>query len=196
MVEFPLWNAHLLGFTALLMGLGTQPLMRSRSSARWMRVAAAGTCVALALVMAATLRDYVRLNATRSSGTPLTLAGAADTARDLAVMRALAHGPLAPSAEYWTLLGTPLTRDELAERLKMSARAARYLPTHGIIVRRIVFLAFDGQAANARSLLAQALHAFPLQCEETIAILLQALDSDRAAIEPLLAQARGTKGCG
>jgi len=194
-VEFPLWNAHFLGVTALLMGLGLQPVMSSRASARCLRVAAAGTCVALALALAVTLRDYVRLNATSSSGTPLTLAGAADTAHDIAVMRALAHGPLAPAAEYWTLLGTPLTRDDLAERLKMSARVARYLPTHGIIVRRIVFLAFDGQAAQARSLLAQALYAFPLQCAETTAILFQALNSDRAAIEPLLLQVRGAEAC-
>ncbi len=196
MVEFPLWNAHFLGVTAVLAGLGTQPSMLSRVSSRWMRIAAAATCLALALAMAVTLRDYVRLNATRNIGTPLTLAGAADTARDMAVMRDLARGPLAPAAEYWMVLGTPLNRDRLDERLKMSGRAMRYLPSHAIVVRRLVFLAFDGRAEEARNLLSLALHSFPLQCQETVAILLQALDYDRAAIEPLLAQARNTKDCG
>ena len=140
--------------------------------------------------MAMLLRDYVRLNATRSIETPLTLAGAAAAERDAAVMRSLTRGPLAPAAEYWIILGTPLDRRELSERLKMSERAARYFPSNAVIVRRAVFLAFDGQATEARSLLLHAMQSFPHRCKATVLILEQALASDRGAIEPLLALAK------
>ena len=69
----------------------------------------------------------------------------------------------------------------------MSERAARYLPFNAVIVRRAVFLAFNGQATEARQLLAQAMYAFPKRCTETIGILTQALTADPGAIEPLLA---------
>ena len=152
--------------------------------------AAAGICVALALAMAMLLRDYVRLLSTRVTGTSLTLASAADAVRDAAVMRTLTHGLLAPPAQYAIILGAALDRSQLSDRLNMSARIARHYPTNAIIVRRAVFLAFDGQAAAARRLLAQAMYTFPKRCTETIGILTQALAADPAAIEPLLALAR------
>ena len=137
MFEFPLWNTHFLGVTALLMGLATRPGTSSRTASRFTGAAAAGTCLALALAMATLLKDYVRLNATSSIETPLTLAGAAAAKRDAAVMRSLARGPLAPAAEYWIILGASLDRRDLPERLKMSERAARYYPSDALIVRRV-----------------------------------------------------------
>ena len=190
MFEFPLWTTHFLGVTALLMGLATQP--GSRTASRFTYAAAAGTCVALTLVMAMLLKDYVRLNATSSIETPLTPAGAVAATRDAAVMRSLTRGPLAPAAEYWIILGASLDRRDLSERLRMSERAARYFPSNAVIVRRTVFLAFDGQAAAARKLLARAMYTFPRRCTETIGILAQALAADPAAIGPLLALAKHT----
>jgi O-antigen ligase len=194
MVEFPLWSAHFLGVTALLMGLGMQPGMRSKTGSRLTWTVAAGSCAALALATALLLRDYVRLSSTRITGTALTLASAADTARDAAVMRTLTHGLMAPPAEYWIILGAPLDRSLLSDKLEMSERVARSFPAPAIIVRRAVFLAFDGQAAAARRLLAQALYSFPRRCMTTIRILSQALAADPHAIEPLLALARNFQG--
>jgi hypothetical protein len=74
----------------------------------------------------------------------------------------------------------------------MSERAVRYYPSNAVIVRRAVFLAFDGQAAAAQRLLAQAMYTFPKRCTETIGILAQALAADPGAIEPLLALAKHT----
>ena len=56
MFEFPLWNTHFLGVTALLMGLATRPGTGSRTASRFTYAAAAGTCVALMLVMAMLLK--------------------------------------------------------------------------------------------------------------------------------------------
>ena len=196
MFEFPLWSTHFLGLTALLAGLAATQRSGSRAAARFTRTAVAGTCIALALTMVILLRDYVRLNATRSIETPLTVAGAAAAARDAALMRALAQGPLAPAAEYWILLGAPLDRRDISEQLKMSERAARYFPSNALIVRRVVFLAFAGQSAEARRLLAQAMHTSPQRCQETVGILAQALAADPAAITPLLVLAKDAGGPG
>jgi hypothetical protein len=110
-------------------------------------------------------------------------------------MRALARGPLAPTAELWIFLGAPLDRADLAERLKMSERLARYFPSNAVIVRRSVLLAFDGQAFVARSLLAHVMRSFPHRCKASVLILEQALAADRDAIEPLLALAKKESKC-
>lgn len=192
MFEFPLWNAHFLGVTAVVMGLSTAPALGacSKAASRLSRTLAAAICATLALALAALLRDYMRLDVTHVTGTSITLSSAADSARDAAVMRALAHGPLAPTAELWIFLGAPLDRSDLADKVRMSERVARYFPSYAVIARRAVLLAFDGQAAEARSLLAQTLRTFPQRCHATASILQQALAADPGAIEPLLALAK------
>ncbi len=196
MVEFPLWNAHFLGVTALLMGLGTRPKTGSHIASRLSSIAVAATCVAMTLALAMLLRDYVLLRSTRVTGTTMTLASEADAAHDATVMRSLTRGLLAPQAEYSIILGASLDRSQLSDRLKMSERIARHYPAHAILVRRAVFLAFDGQAVTARRLLAQAMYTFPKRCKETIRILTQARAADPDAIAPLLVLAKGTDGSG
>ncbi len=187
MFEFPLWNAHFLGVTALVLGLATVSGSPSNAASRLGRTMAAAICATLALALAVLLRDYIRLDETHVTGTSMTLSSAADSARDAAAMRELAHGPLAPTAELWIFLGAPPDRSGLADKIRMSERVARYFPANAVIVRRAIFLALDGHATQARALLARALHTFPQRCRATRAILQQALASDPGAIEPLLA---------
>lgn len=195
MIEYPLWSAHFLGVIALVMGLGAPPEARARGASRYSLMTAVGICAALALALALSLRDYMRFDATRITGTSVTLASAADTARDTAVMRRLTNGLLGPTAELWIFVGAPLDRTELSGMIEISGRLAHYFPSNAVIVRRTVFLAFDGRAAEARGLLARALRSFPQRCKQTKAILTQAYAADRAAIEPLLNLSRNWKGC-
>jgi len=197
MFEFPLWNAHFLGLTALLMGLGAPALAGSRAALRVYWSAAAAIVVVLALALAMSLRDYAVLLATRITGTTLTLASRADAARDAAAMQALRSGPFAPAAEFWIITGAKLDRNDLHDRLEMSARVARHYPAHAVIVRRAVFLAFNGDTADARRVLEQAMYTFPKRCGATIRILAQALPADPGAIGPLLSLAKrtGLTGC-
>jgi len=188
MVEFPLWSAHFLGVTALLMGAGAQPGPRSTSRAGW--IAPGAACAALALTLGITLRDYVRLDITRISGTGLTLTSAPQAQRDAATMRELTHGLLGPVAEQWIVIGAPLDRDNLTDKLAMSERAARFWPANALVVRLAVFLALDDRVEEARGLLAHALKTFPHRLDATILILKQAHTADPDAIEPLLAMAR------
>ena len=107
-------------------------------------------------------------------------------ARDAATMRALRSGLLAPQAELWILLGAPLDRADLAGKLAMSARVARYWPSNAVLVRRAVLLALDGKAQEAQALLGSALRAFPQAREASVAILEQARPADPEAIGALL----------
>jgi len=190
LVEFPMWSAHFLGVAALLVGASTYPEARSPAVSRAGRIATATACAALAITLGIMLRDYVRLDTARITGTTLTLASATQAQSDAATMRELARGLMAPVAELWMVIGAPLDRSDLAGKLAMSERVARYWPANVVVVRRAVFLAFNGEAAKARGLLARALRTFPRRRDATLLILGQALATDPTAIEPLLAMAK------
>ena len=192
LIEFPLWSAHFLGVTALLIGAGVRVEVRSTSRTGW--IAPAAACAALSVTLGITLKDYVRLDTTRISGTTLTLTSVAQARRDAATMRELTHGILAPLAELWIVIGAPPDRGNLADKLAMSERVARFWPANAVVVRRAIFLAMDDKVEEGRSLLARALKTFPHQLTATILILEQARTADPGAIDPLLALARTTSG--
>ena len=152
LLEFPLWSAHFLGVTALLMGTLAGASGQS-SSDKWIsvdagrvfqRAVSAAACAGLALILALGLRDYWRLDLTRSTGAGSTLAGAMPT-QDAQTLRQLGHGLLAPMAEFWLCVGAPLNRDDLALKLRWSERVMRYFPANAIVGRRAIFLALDGR---------------------------------------------------
>src|SRR6266851_3084068 len=194
LIEFPLWSAHFLGVTALLMGVGARLDPRSPAVSRTGWIAPAAACAALSVALGLTLRDYVRLDMTRISGTTPTLTPAAQAHQDAATMRELTRGPMAPLAELWIVLGAPLDRSKLADKLAMSERVARYWPANTVVVRRAVFLALEGKTEKARGLLARVLETFPHQLNATILILEQARVADPGAVEPLLVMARAVPG--
>jgi len=193
LTEFPLWSTHFLGVTALLIGASAGP-ESSPAIPRASRIGAGSACALLSVFLAIMLRDYIRLDVTRITGTTFTLATAAQAERDAETMRDLTHGLMAPLAELWIVMGAPLDRSNLADKLAMSGRVARYWPAYAVVVRRAVLLAFDGQAEKARSLLAKSLRTFPHQNHATILILEQARTADPGAIEPMLAMARTFSG--
>ena len=187
LTEFPLWNAHFLGLTALLMGAGARLEARSPADSRTGWIAPAIACAVLSVALGVALRDYVRLDMTRISGTTPTLTPGAQAHQDAETMRELTHGLMAPLAELWIVIGAPLDRSKLADKLAMSERVARYWPANAVVTRRAAFLAFQGEAARARELLALVLRTFPHRRDATILILEQARQADPNAIAPLIA---------
>jgi hypothetical protein len=187
MIEFPLWHAPFLGVTALLMGVGAAPGSTSLAVSRASRIATTSACAVLAIVSVIMLKDYLRLDATRASGTStIALVTPAEAQRDAATMHDLAHGLMAPLAEFWILMGAPLDRNDLAAKSAMSERVARFSPGYAVLARRGVFLAFEGEAQKAQDLLANVLRTFPHRRDSTILILQRASAADPGAIEPLL----------
>ena len=195
LTEFPFWSAHFLGVTALLIGASARA-GPSLAVARASAISAGAVCIVLSVASAIMLRDYMRLDVTRITGTTVTLTSATQAQQDAATMRELIHGLMAPLAELWILIGAPLDRSELAEKLALSERVARYWPANTVVARRAVFLALSGEAEKARSLLARALETFPHRVNATILILEQARTADRSAVEPLLVMARAVSASG
>ena len=189
LTEFPLWSAHFLGATALLMGASARP-GRSPAVSRASGINAGAACAVLSVVLAIMLRDYMRLDVTRITGTTITLTAATQAQQDAEIMHELAHGLMAPLAELWIVIGAPLDRSRLADKLAMSERVARYWPAHAVVTRRTVFLAFQGEAARSRELFALVLRTFPHRHDATILTLEQARQADPNAIAPLIAMAK------
>src|SRR5258706_240148 len=125
LTEFPLWSAHFLGVTALLMGAGAGLATGSPAVFRAGWIAPAAICASLSLALGIALRDYMRLDVTRITGTSVTLTAAAQARRDAETMRELTHGLMAPVPELWIVLGAPLDRSDLAGKLAMSGGVAR-----------------------------------------------------------------------
>jgi O-antigen ligase len=183
MLEFPWWNAHFLGLSALAMGVGLSRQPAAAIPKRATGLALGGMSVALALFLALLVRDYTRLGSTRISGTPSALAASRE---DVATLEELATGPLAPIAELWIVLGASLDKTQLPVKLARSARVIRYWPSSAVVARRVVFLAFSGESSEARRLLGMLLESFPRRHDETVRILSSALSNDETAIRPLL----------
>ncbi|HET7766547.1 MAG TPA: Wzy polymerase domain-containing protein [Burkholderiales bacterium] len=192
LVEFPFWSADFLGVAALLLGVGVASGAPTRSRLAPERIAAASCCAALVFALVALLRDYVRLDATRITGSAVTLASPADARRDSATLESVSRGLLAPVAELWIVLGAPLDRSDLSAKLAISGRVAAAWPSQAAVVRRSVFLALNGDAEDARALLERALRTFAHLRPAIIAILEEASVADADALRPLLLRARGT----
>ena len=101
-------------------------------------------------------------------------------------MNALRRGLLGPVAELWIFEGAPLDRENLADKLDMGWRVARFWPSQTVVVRCAIFLALDGKSIEARALLDKALRSFPQRRQAILLILRQAFDENPAPIAPLL----------
>jgi O-antigen ligase len=192
LVEYPLWNAHFLGLTALLIGTSTVARTRSATLAAAARITGIASCAVLIAALAVLLRDFVRLDMTRATGTTATLAPAAQVQRDSATMQRLRGGLLSPVAELWIFVGTPLDRQNLADKLAMGERVAHFWPANIVIVRRAIFLALDGRSEEARALINKAVRSFPQRRKDTVTILERAFERNPAAIAPLLMAVRNS----
>ena len=187
LLEFPLWSAHFLGVTALLMGaLAGVPAQPLRGAVLH-RLVSAATCAVLAGILVLGLRDYWRLDLTRATGAGSTLAGAAAT-QDARTLRQLGHGLLAPMAEFWLCVGAPLNRDELALKLGWSERAMRYIPANAIVGRRAIFLALDGREDEAVRLVDRLAHPTSEARQKSMMLLQLTEGADQAVIAPLIAR--------
>lgn len=189
LLEFPMWSAHFLGVTALLMGTLAYVPERTpgEGHAVLRRVLGAATCAGLAGTLVLGLRDYWRLDLTRATGAGSTLAGAAAT-QDAQTLRQLGHGLLAPMAEFWLCVGAPLNRDDLALKLRWSERVMHYFPANAIVGRRAIFLTLDGQIDEAGRLIDRLAHPSPEARQASVALLRRTQSADQAVIAPLIAR--------
>jgi hypothetical protein len=192
--EFPMWSAHFLGVAALAMGVGLSPRPSSSSISAVLRAACIGCCTLLILALALLLRDFVRLDTTRITGSAVTLVSPSDAQRDATTLRVLATGLLGPVAELWIVTGAPFDRNDLPAMLAMASRVATFWPSNAVLVRKAALLALDGNTNEGLFLLERTLHTFPQDHSSAVAALEQAAGGGAEALKPLRDLAREPRG--
>jgi O-antigen ligase len=183
--EAPLWSAHFLAVTAVLIGMGGSPGPASKPAWRvkaWLACTVLVMTIALALI----LRDYVRLDSTRITGAALTLSSQESMQRDVATLEDLSRGFLGPTAEYWMLSGAGTGPEGLQSKLELSYRVARLWPVPAVLTKRSIYLALDGQSSEALKLIDRTLESFPQHCRSILGLLEEAAGANPSAISPLL----------
>jgi len=195
LLEFPFWNAQFLGMTALLMGIAVNAHHHPDKLQTRNRLLPLILGLMLVVPLAMTLRDYFDLDTARRTVMSPVSATVAERTQGMETLAQLGDGPFGPIAEGWILLNTPLDRNNLEDKLALSARVIQYWPATPMLARRAALLALAGESAAADALLSKALRAFPSQCNSMLAVLGQTLESDRQAMAPLLALVSDAKNC-
>lgn len=158
MLEYPFWYAHFLALTALVMGVGAPGWMAVRPAAA--RTFVIASAIAGSVLLAITLRDYLRFDLASPVFAGRSLASEAEVARDRNTLAQVARGLLAQRAELWLFLAFPLDRNDLPEKLLVGERQLRTWPSRDVVLRQCVFLALAGRDAEARQLLGIAMRTF------------------------------------
>ena len=184
LLEYPLWYAHFLAVTALVMGVGASSGLQMRPRA--VRTLLAASAVAGTAALAVTLKDYVRFDLASPVFAGRSLAPDAEVLADRATLRELRHGLLAPHVEPWLFLALPLDGDGLAEKIAIGERVLRVWPSSQIVSRQCVYLALAGRDKEALALLAQGLKASAAQRAKIARIIADAPLAARSVLQPAL----------
>ena len=184
LLEYPLWYAHFLSITALLMGVSSAGGIAVRPLI--VRVAFGLSAVAGATLLALSLGAYLKFDLASPVAAGRSLAVDSEIARDRASLAELGHSLLAPRAETWLFLAFPLDESGLAEKIRVGSRVMRVWPAREVIVRQAIFLALVGRTEEAKTLLEQSLRTFPGRKKAFLAVIQTAPPRARATLEPLL----------
>jgi O-antigen ligase len=187
LLEYPLWYAHFLALTALIMGIGAPAQVPVRPAfARTFLIASA---IAGSALLAVTLRDYLRFDLASPVFAGRSLASDAEIARDRNTLRQVARGLLAQRAELWLFLAFPLDGNDLPEKLLVGERQLRTWPARDVVLRQCIFLALAGRDAEARQLLAIAMRTFANRHNAIRDAISAAPEAARAVLRPVLQRA-------
>lgn len=180
MLEYPLWYAYFLAAAALALGLGES--RHWQLSARAARLAASGFVVIGALHVATALpayRDFERLFTSPADGL---------SDQQLAAILARAQGdtlfePYGDLAVAYVMTVDPTN---LAVKLALLDRVARFIPVEIVVYRRAILRALNGEAAAAADELAKAMRAYPGALPEFQALLADMAPRHPRELMPLL----------
>jgi O-antigen ligase len=184
MVEYPLWYAHFLAVTALIMGVGAGSVIQaSRIATPWILwPALVAGCVLLATHLAA----YLRFDLSSSVATGRSMATESQERLQLESLAELGNGLLAPRAELFLFLAFALHDEQLAEKLAVGERVLRVWPSREVVARQSIFLALSGREEEARALMAKGLQTFGNRTQSIAALVQAAPAKARDVLEPEL----------
>lgn len=200
MVEFPLWHAHFLGLTALVMGLAeTRSLM--------LRSVAIGRVTVLAVVLiggtllASTVKDHHELllwDVKTNSVMPREMHDEQmSRTQERREVERLRRSLLAPYVDIGLALSLPISRDGLDSKISFNERAMHFLPLFPIVRKQIIFLAMAGREQESLELAGHMARHQPGSLGELRDTLDQLKDSElpkdsavRAKVDSLISRLR------
>ncbi len=187
MLEFPLWYAHYLGPTAVLMGLAERDGFRSSLGARLRGVLGVMLLMG-AVILGATAQNYVQFERWFQNYLRISRDDLASFLGYQEVLfkmdRALL---LRPNIEL-ALTGSILPdRNNLADKLEFSATAMRFAPIWPVAYKHVLLLALNGDAEKAATFLRRALLMYPSHAGVFLQAL-KAVSADLPAVSPKLEQ--------
>lgn len=148
MVEFPLWHAHFLGLTALLMGLAETRSVMLRSVAIG-RVAVLAVVLIGGTLLASTVKDHhelllwdLKTNSMMPQGMQDERVSRTQEQREVERLR---RSLLAPYVDIGLALSLPISRENLASKISFNERVMHFLPIFPIVQKQIIFLAMAGR---------------------------------------------------
>ncbi len=187
LLEFPLWYAHFLAITALLMGIGASP-----GVAIWgrpARTALVAASIAGLLGLAGTAYDYTRFDLAIAASAGRSLAPHSQAVADRTTLRELRGGLLSPRIELMLFLSLPLDGENIAEKIAMGKRVLRIWPSAEVVGRQSIYLAVAGYNDAAVALLSQGMLSSRSQRRKMALVLADAPPAAREVLERALAAA-------
>jgi len=183
LLEYPLWYAYFLGLAALLLGVAPLRVHTLRLSRYWQWIVLAMLCIGAANLTALWL-DYRRFESLFRPQPAVHPHQIPEV-----MMRTHQNLLLRPYAEVAMALPMVLDEAALERQLFMNSRAMRFVPDVSLVYRQVLLLALADRLPEARQLLLQARHAYPVPppaFERDLARLAQA---QPARFRPLLESA-------
>lgn len=184
LLEFPLWYAHFLAITALLMGIGASGGFIVHGIP--FRPVLAACSLAGILGLVSTVYDYVRFDLAIPASAGRSLATQTRAIADRAKLRDLRGGLLAPRIEMALFLSLPLDGNDLAENIAMGERVLRIWPSSEVIGRQAIFLAIAGRRDAAAALLSRGMMSSKAQRRKIAMILAEAPPEVRQVLDNMM----------
>lgn len=183
LLEYPLWYAHFLAVTALVMGVGARGNPFPGQGA--LRAGLAGSALAGAVMLGIHLAEYVRFDLASPVAAGRSLAPDPEVARDRQSLAQLSRGLLASRAELWLFQAFPLDSADLERKVAVGNRVMRFWPSRNVIMRQSIFLALSGRDREATTLLAHGIQTYGLPTKSMSATLSAAPHGAQQVLRPL-----------
>ncbi len=160
LLEYPMWYAYFVAVAAILLGVfdETRYRLELRKVGR----------LALMMILLLGLLSLMQLHSGYQQLKDV-LAIRADTGKIANAPQQIRDGLIAvnngsllgPYAELYMLSYAEVNPDHIEQKLALGSRVMRFLPVASVVYRQALFLAQNGQLAEAKQLLEQAIWSYP-----------------------------------
>jgi O-antigen ligase len=155
-VEYPLWYSYFLGFTAILIGLGTEKTLNAQFTPMLGQLTAGVTLFLSSAILIITFRGFLDISQINRLVFTSSPQQAAATLSAISKNLLLTPWAEATMAQY----GAP-AKNVVDQQLAMTTRIMQYRPAPIAVNRQIIYLALAGKSTEASSLMKKAFIVYP-----------------------------------